>query len=95
MSIEKVYDLDKDVSESFRFTLKGHEYIFKQMTTEEIDEFQQKKGDKEIREYLYTFITPAKDGSPKFDEMAKQMTAPHWTNFLHMVQVEMTGNESN
>lgn len=89
MPIEKKYNLDDDVHESFHFTIKGHEYSFRQLTTEEIDAFQNMKGDKEIREYLYQFVTPIQKDSPSFVDMAKQMLAPHWKNFITMVKTEM------
>lgn len=95
MATPKVYDLDQDVQETFRFTLKGYAYDFRQMTTEEIDEFQSKKNDKEIREYLFTFITPVEEKSPKFTEISKQMIAPHWVKFLEMIKTEMAGNGNN
>lgn len=92
MAQEKKYDLDEDVRESFHFTLKGYEYEFRQMTTEEIDEFSNTKDDKEIRKFLYSFITPVKTDSPTFEVLSKQMIAPHWKNFVHMIKVEMAGD---
>jgi len=89
MALDKTYNLDEEVKESFHFTIKGHEYEFRQLTTEEIDAFQNMKGDKEIREHLYQFITPSSKDAPDFPEMAKQMLAPHWKNFIKMVRVEM------
>lgn len=83
------YNLDEDVRESFQFNLKGHLYNFRQLTTEEIDQFQNLKGDKEIREWLYQYITPVEEASPKFDEIAKLMVAGNWKNFIKMVKVEM------
>lgn len=89
MPTDKKYNLDDDVNESFGFSIKGQEYKFRQLTTEEIDNFQGMKSDKEIREYLYQFITPISEKAPAFEEMAKQMLAPHWKNFLTMVKTEM------
>lgn len=89
MPVNKDYKLDEDVSESFQFTIKGHAYSFRQLNTEELEKFQGTKGDKEVREYLYQFITPINETSPQFPEMAKQMIAPHWKNFIKMVKAEM------
>lgn len=89
MALSKTYNLDEEVKESFRFSIKGHEYDFRQLNTEELENFQGMKGDKEIREYLYQFITPVKEDSPAFTAMAKQLLAPHWRNFINMVKVEM------
>lgn len=89
----KKYNLDEDVRESFRFSVKGHEYDFRQMTTEEIDNFQKLKGEREIREYLYTFVTPVNKESPAFTDLSKKMIAPHWRNFIKMVKVEMMGEQ--
>ncbi len=83
------YNLDEDVRESFQFKLKDHLYNFRQLTTEEIDQFQNLKGDKEIREWLYQYITPVDEKSPKFKDMAKVMVAGNWKNFIKMVKVEM------
>ncbi len=92
---DQPYNLDDGVSETFHFTVKGHEYIFRQMNTEEVETFQGMKGDKEIREFLYKFITKVRDDSPEFSEMAKQLTTPHWGNFMRMVVTEMTGKNGN
>lgn len=93
MAIEpKAYNLDEDVKESFRFILKGYEYDFRQMTTEEIDKFQTLKEEKEQREFLFSFITPVDEKSPTFEEVSKRMYAKNWRNFLTMVTTEMGGN---
>lgn len=93
MALNKTYNLDEDVRESFRFTLKGHEYEFKQLTTEELDEFQkfvrEKKNDTELRMYFYQFITPVSKDAPQFEDISKQMLTPHWKNFITMVKTEM------
>lgn len=93
MALNKTYNLDEDVRESFRFVLKGHEYDFKQLTTEELDAFQkfvqEKKNDSELREYFYQFITPVSKESPSFQDISKQMLTPHWKNFITMVKTEM------
>lgn len=89
MALNKSYNLDDDVRESFEFTIKGHTYQFRQLTTEEIDAFQKMTGDKEIREHLYQFVSPISKDAPAFTEMAKQMLAPHWKNFIIMVKTEM------
>lgn len=91
MALDTKYNLDDDVKESFHFTIKGHEYEFRQLTTEELDAFQNIKNDKDIREYLYQFITPVLKESPEFKEITKQMLTPHWRNFLNMVKAEMSG----
>lgn len=93
MANEKIHNLDDDVRESFRFQIKGYEYMFRQMNTEEIDEFRQIKEDKEIREYLYQFIDKTKEDEPEFREIAKKMIAPNWTKFMAMVVFEMTGKD--
>ena len=93
MALNKTYNLDEDVRESFRFILNGNEYEFKQLTTEELDAFQkiinEKKTDSELREYFYQFITPVNKDTPPFDEISKQMLTPHWKNFITMVKTEM------
>lgn len=95
MATDKQYNLDEDVKESFRFTIKGHTYEFRQLNTEEIDKFQNIKEEKAIREYLFSFITPVDASSPSFEDVSKQMLAPHWKNFVNMVRVELSGNGSN
>lgn len=95
MAEQKIHNLDNEVRETFKFTIKGHTYEFRQMTTEEIDNFQNIKTDKEIREYLYSFITKIDPEGPEFTEIAKQMIAPHWRNFMNMVIAEMGGKDGS
>lgn len=91
----KPYNLDDDISESFRFIVKGYEYDMRQMTTEEIDEFRDVKDEKQIREHLYQFITPVAKDTPEFPEIAKKMLAKQWLKFVEMIKVEMTGDNAN
>ena len=46
--MSKIHNLDSGISESFQFTVKGHDYNFKQLNTEESSEFKdlQKNVDK-------------------------------------------------
>lgn len=90
---QKIINLDDNVSEYIEFTLKGHKYKFRQLTTEEIDAFQNVKGsDKESREYLYQFVSPVDEGTPPFEELAPKMLLQHWKNFLKMVTSVVDGN---
>lgn len=83
------YDLDENVKETFKFTLKGVQYEFRQMTTEEIDKFSKIKDDIEIRQHLFEFVTPVDPESESFEQASKKMTAPHWKNFVKMIRTEM------
>lgn len=89
----KVYNLDENVRESFPFTIKGHQYNFRQMNTEEIEVFQkmleEKKGDKDLKDFFYNFITPVGKETPDFQVLSRQFIAPHWKNFINMVKTEL------
>lgn len=84
------HNLDDGVSESFEFQVRGHSYVFRHLTTEEMQGMQKLEG-KELEEYLYQFISkkdPADSATPDFKEVAKTMITPQWNNFKKMVMTE-------
>lgn len=87
-----MHNLDSEVNEYFDFTVKGHTYRFKHMTMEEIEKMKEYEADeKKSREYLFKFITRLDETSPTFEEVAKQMIAPHWIKFREMIKAEFSG----
>lgn len=91
MPEKKIHNLNEGIEESFNFLVLGYEYNFRQMTTEELDAFATltDKSNKEVREYLYQFVSPVGEKTPPFSETAKKMLTPHWVAFLNMVKSEM------
>lgn len=83
------YNLDEGIQEYFEFTVKGHSYKFRFLTTEEAEKIKELKDDeKGIVEYLYKFIDPVSENAPPFVEIAKKMTIPHMIAFNKMVMTE-------
>lgn len=90
--MSEVYNLDESVQEYFEFKLKGHNYRFNHMNTEQIEELQKLKGDdKKSQEFMFKFISKVDEKSPDFTELSKQMIAPHWIKFTEMIKAEFGG----
>lgn len=86
--MSKIHNLD-EIAEYFEFQLKGHQYRFRHLTTDEIEALQKMgSDDAKSREYLYTFITPINKESPAFKKIAKTMITPHWVKFREMIRAE-------
>lgn len=88
--MNQVHNLDEGVLESFNFIVKGHEYKFRHLNTDEMEEARKIGEDEEkAKNYLYQFISPVKPESPKFEEVAKQMITSQWKNFRAMLKSEI------
>lgn len=83
----QIHNLSEGVQESFEFSIKGHEYSFRHLTTEQVEEMQKMQGD-ELMKFMFQFITKKNDASPDFTVIAKQMIVPEWANFTKMVKAE-------
>ncbi len=108
MAENKIHNLDEGVEEYFEFTVRGHNYRFKQLNMDELEEVRiaslpvaedmddkaKKAKEKESKESLFKFITPVGD-APKFEEVSKKMTVPHWNRFNKMVAIEMGLDDDN
>lgn len=87
-----MHNLDAEVNEYFDFVVKGHTYRFRHLTMEEIEKMKEYEADeKKSREYLFKFITKQDEASPDFQEVSKQMIAPHWIKFREMIKAEFSG----
>lgn len=85
------YNLDESLAESFSFTIKGHEYNFRHLNTEEMDELAKLEGQSEkLKEFIIQFISKVDDKSPDFSEILKTMITPQWRNFRKMMKVEFS-----
>lgn len=84
------HDLSQDVQESFEFAVKGHNYFFRQPTTEEMKDMRKLEGEA-LEQFLLTFISKKDPSSPDFQEVSKQMINPEWINFKKMIEVEFGG----
>jgi hypothetical protein len=88
----QIHNLDESVQEYFEFIVKGHNYRFRHMNTEEMEAWKDVESDDvKAKEYLYSFISKVNADSPEFSEVAKTMITPHWLAFKKMVQVEFGG----
>ena len=90
--MSEVYNLDESVQEYFEFKLKGHNYRFNHMNTEEVEELRKvETDDDKSREFMFKFISKVDEKSPEFSELSKKMIAPHWVNFKKMILTEFGG----
>lgn len=88
----QVHNLDT-VAEYFEFIVKGHNYRFRHMNTEELEGLKAiEKDDQKSKEYLYSFITRVNETSPEFSEIAKKMITPQWVRFRKMIETEFSGS---
>lgn len=88
----KMHNLDQDVNEYFEFTVKGHLYRFRHLTMSEIEKMKEFENDEtKSRQYLFTFISKVNETSPDFEEVSRQMIAPHWLRFKEMITAEFSG----
>lgn len=86
---QQIHNLDDSVVEYFEFIVKGHNYRFRHMTMEELEQLKAVESDeKKSKEYLYSFITKVNETSPDFPEIAKKMITPQWVRFRKMIQTE-------
>lgn len=87
-----MHNLDSEVNEYFDFTVKGHTYRFRHMTMSEIEKMKEFENDEvKSRKYLFKFISKVNESSPSFEEVSKQMIAPHWIKFRDMIKAEFSG----
>lgn len=98
--IDKIHNLDEDVSEYFEFILFGKKYKFRYMTSDELTELKDigdKKGssEKEVLSYIYKFIGKGEEAAPDFVEVSSKMTIAHLKKFLIMVRTEFGINEQS
>lgn len=94
MATDNLHNLDEGIEEYFEFVIFGHNYKFRYMNTNEIQELDKlKENPKKLEEYFYNFIEPADDKAPDFKEIQKKMTIPHLLRFNKMVKAEFSGNE--
>lgn len=88
--MSQTHNLDEGVSETFNFVVKGHEYTFRHLNTEEMEEARKIATDEEkAKAFLYQFISKVKPESPDFSEVAKGMITSQWKNFRAMLKVEI------
>lgn len=84
------HNLSESVEEYFEFTVKGHTYLFRHLTSEEM-EIMKKTDVDALDQYLYQFITKKDANSPDFAEMWKKMIRPECINFQKMIVTEFGG----
>lgn len=90
--MNQIHNLDESIKESFDFILKGHQYRFRQMTMEELEQFSKLEGnEQEAKQFLYNFVTKVDQSSPDFSEIATQMYIPQWKRFTEMLKTEFMG----
>jgi hypothetical protein len=91
----KKYNLDLGVEEYFEFSIKGHNYKFKHLTTDELKELSsmEKDDSDKATEYMYSFIESV-DDAPDFKEVAKTLSVPYLLAFRKMIKTEFGIDES-
>ncbi len=91
--MSKVHNLDVGVSDSFKFIIRGHEYSFRYLNTEEMNEFIESlnKKDKNLENLIFNYITPVNEGAPVFGELYKKMIVPEIRAFNEMITSEFKG----
>lgn len=83
------YNLDDGVQEYFDFNILGYDYRFRQPNTEELEKLSKIVDRAEANDYLFSFIDPVGEKTPKFGKVSKKMLAPHWAKFNEMVSYEL------
>ena len=95
---KKIIDLDEGYEEYFTFRIKGHEFTFRQPTTDELEVISKAENEKDFkkqRELFYPFIEPVKEDGPKFPDIVGKITLKHWLRFFEMVKVELGLKDGN
>lgn len=84
-----IHNLDDSVSEYINFTLLKHSYRFKHLNTEELEELESMKEEKDLRNFLFSRIEAISPDAPVGEDLQKKLLMPHWRNLLRMLKVEM------
>lgn len=101
--MDKNYNLD-DVQEYFPFKLKGFQYRFRHLNSEEAAQLQtisteinkipkptpeqRAEHAKKVEDYLFSFISKVDEAAPDFLVIKEQMIVPQWKKFREMLETE-------
>jgi len=83
------YNLNENVKEFIDFTLGEHNYKFRLPTTEEVEQLQKIKDDKERGRGLFKYVEPVSENAPEIETELKKYNVQVTRNFVKMIEAEM------
>lgn len=91
------YVLDEGVEEYIPFSVKGNNYLFRQPNTEELRELiaLEGKSSEMFIDVTSKFVSKADESALEWEEMKKQLLAPHWVHFRDMILTEISGDNQS
>ena len=102
------YNLSDNVNDSFNFSIKGMEYSMRYPLVSEIEELQTKtksfekrkadgkdvtKEEKEIENFMYSFVSPTTADAPPIKELLEKQNIKVMQNFQTMFKTEFGATE--